>query len=176
MNVDQILDDVIRKEGGFVNNPRDSGGATNMGITIGTLSQYYGRRATVDEVRNLTVETVKEIYTREYVMKPMFHTLPEGVQAIAVDTGILFGPNKATKFMQSIVNQAGFGPVNEDGVLGNLSRSAIFNAFNQMGSYFVDAIVEERIMFHRMRVQQQPDQEIFLQGWVNRAETFRINR
>ncbi len=174
MNVDDILNDIIQREGGYVDHPRDPGGTTNMGITIGTLSQYYGRKASKEEVRNLTIDTAKEIYTREYVMKPMFHTLPEGLQPIAVDTGVLFGPSRAIKFMQSVCNQSGFGPLNEDGVLGNLSRSAITTAFDQMQGYFINAMVEERIMFHKIRVQQVPDQEIFLAGWINRAESFRV--
>lgn len=174
MTVDEILDDIIRKEGGFVNHPRDPGGATNMGITIGTLSQYYGRKASIDEVRNLTVDTAKEIYTREYFMKPMFHTLPELVQPIAVDTGVLFGPKRSVMFMQSVCNQAGFGPIAEDGILGPNTRNAIVNAVNAMDVFFVNAMVEERILAHKLRVQQVPDQEIFLQGWISRAESFRM--
>jgi hypothetical protein len=46
---------VLRHEGGFVHHPQDPGGTTNLGITIGTLSDWQGRPATVAEVRSLTV-------------------------------------------------------------------------------------------------------------------------
>ncbi len=174
MNVDDILTDIIQKEGGFVSHPRDGGGPTCYGITIGTLSQYYGRKATIDEVKNLSIETAKEIYSREYYYKPMFHTIPELIQPIVVDTGVLFGPVRATKFMQSICNQANFGIISEDGVLGNLSRAAIANAVNAMDVFFINAMVEERILAHKIRVQERPDQEVFLAGWINRAESFRV--
>lgn len=174
MTVDEILDDIIRKEGGYVNNPADGGGPTNMGITIGTLSEYYGRKVSIQEVKALTVDQAKEIYTRRYFFGPRFDSLPADVQPIATDTGVLFGPRAAVQFMQKIVNEAGFGPIDQDGILGPNTRNAIERAYNAMGPFFINAIVEERITFHQMRVQERPDQGIFLQGWINRAETFRI--
>lgn len=173
MTVDEILDDIIRKEGGFVNHPKDYGGATNMGITQATLSQYYGRRASVDEVRSITVSQAKEIYERRYYADPRLDILPKALQPIAVDTAVLFGPRKAIMFLQSIVNQAGFGPVDEDGVMGPNTRNAIEQAYAEMKGYLINAVVEERIDFHRNRVAEDPSQNVFLQGWINRAESFR---
>lgn len=174
MTVDELLDEIIRKEGGFVNHRLDRGGPTNLGITQNTLSKYYGRRASIDEVRNLTVDQAKEIYTRDYYAMPRFDTLPEQLQPIAVDTGVLFGPRRAIMFLQSIVNQAGFGPVAEDGVIGPLTRESINNAYREMKAYFINAVVEERIAFHENVVNNDPSQNVFLQGWKNRAESFRL--
>lgn len=173
MNVDQILDDIIRKEGGYVNHPNDKGGPTNMGITLSTLSRYLGRPVTIEEVKTLTRDQAKEIYFRRYYSDPQFHTLPQEVQPIATDTGVLFGPRKAIQFMQSIVNQAGFGPIDADGVIGPQTRAKIQEAYTAMGPYFINAIVEERINYHNWRVQQDPSQGVFLKGWINRAESFR---
>ena len=173
MTVDEILNEVISKEGGYVNHKNDYGGPTNMGITQDTLSRYYGRRATIDEVRNLSVDQAKEIYERQYYSNPRLDMLPTAIQPIAVDTAVLFGPRKAIMFLQSIVNQAGFGPVNEDGIMGPNTKNAIDAAFQAMKNYFINAVVEERIDFHRNRVAQDPSQGVFLQGWINRAENFR---
>ena len=45
----------LREEGGFTDDPRDPGGATNLGITLATLTHWRGRPATADDVRQLTV-------------------------------------------------------------------------------------------------------------------------
>lgn len=173
MKVDDIIDEIIRKEGGYVNHKSDRGGPTNMGITMKTLSDYYGRKVTIDEVMNLSKDQAKEIYARRYFYGPRFDSLPEGLQPIATDTGVLFGPRKAVMFMQTIVNQAGFGPVDVDGLLGPISRERIKKAYDEMGPYFINAIVEERINYHEWRVESDPSQKVFLKGWINRAESFR---
>lgn len=56
----------LAHEGGYVDHPRDPGGATNLGVTIKTLSGWLGRPATKAEVRALTVDKVAPIYRRNY--------------------------------------------------------------------------------------------------------------
>lgn len=53
-------------EGGYVDHPKDPGGATNLGITIKTLSGWLGRPATKAEVKALTVDKAAPIYRRNY--------------------------------------------------------------------------------------------------------------
>ena len=55
--VEQMIDDVIRREGGFVDHPHDRGGPTNFGITQATLSRHLGRPASVADVRRLSRAT-----------------------------------------------------------------------------------------------------------------------
>src|SRR5262245_15160238 len=61
-NFEACLKFVLQFEGGFVNNPADPGGPTNLGVTQTTLSAFLGRHATVDEVKALTPEKVAPIY------------------------------------------------------------------------------------------------------------------
>jgi lysozyme family protein len=56
----------LAHEGGYVVHPKDPGGATNLGVTIGTLSGWLGRRATKAEVRALTGAAVQPIYRKNY--------------------------------------------------------------------------------------------------------------
>jgi len=167
-----LLQKEISLEGGFSNQPADAGGATNMGITQRTLSTYMGRQASIDDVRNLSVDQAEEIYYRNYYLKPRFDSLPTGLQSIAVDTGILHGPAWSIQIMQQIVNQAGFGPIDQDGVLGPQSQGAITKAYVAMGPYFTNAFVEERVSYYKDRVANDPSQQVFLIGWINRAESF----
>src|SRR5215207_8607949 len=56
----------LKHEGGYADHPGDPGGATNLGITIGTLSDWIGRSATKAEVRALTRDAVRPIYRKNY--------------------------------------------------------------------------------------------------------------
>src|SRR5690606_5273554 len=57
---------ILASEGGYVDHPDDPGGATNMGITIGRLSAWRGRKVTKQEVKNLTRGEALEIYKACY--------------------------------------------------------------------------------------------------------------
>lgn len=66
----RVMTFILRWEGGFVHDSRDAGGATNMGITIGTLTAWRQSKAlpaaTVEDVRNLTKAEALEIYRARY--------------------------------------------------------------------------------------------------------------
>ena len=53
---------ILRWEGGFVDDPLDRGGATNKGITIGTFRNFYGKEATVEQLKNITDEQWLHIF------------------------------------------------------------------------------------------------------------------
>jgi lysozyme family protein len=174
MNVSDIIDMIIRNEGGFVNHPNDRGGPTNMGITQHTLEKYLNRPVTITEMRNLEYETAYEIYERDYITGPRIDTLPLSVQPIVADSSVLYGPKRAIKFLQNIVNAAGFSLITVDGVLGPNTRKHVTLAYNEMGPFFINAYVEERIMFCERIVANNPSQSVFLKGWINRANKFRV--
>ena len=90
MNVDQLIDEVIRKEGGYVNHPADKGGPTRYGITqsVARANGYSG------DMRKLPIETAKLIYKRVYVEKPGFHRLPAPFDMLAFDAGVNSGPSR----------------------------------------------------------------------------------
>ena len=77
MSVDSIIDDVIRREGGYVNHASDRGGPTNWGITARALGDWrgLGRVASAEEVNGLTVAEARTIYMDRYVYRPGFDTL-----------------------------------------------------------------------------------------------------
>ena len=61
-NFDACFDMLLTHEGGFVNHPEDPAGATNYGITKGTMQRYLGRHVSMVEMKALTPEDVKLIY------------------------------------------------------------------------------------------------------------------
>lgn len=165
---------VLLHEGGFVNHPSDRGGATKFGVTQKTLSHYLGRNASIQEVRDMTEETAREIYERLYFTGPRINTLPEPPRTLVLDMAINHGPRNAIIMLQRIVNEAGFGPIDVDGRIGPNTRTAVMRAVTQMGPVFQNALVEERIRFFHRITANDPSQTVFLKGWLNRAESFRL--
>lgn len=85
-------------EGGYVNNPRDPGGPTNMGITIATLSHEFGRRATAEDVRRMDASTAMRIYQKKYWNAVGADNLPIGVDLMIFDIAVNSGVGRALQF------------------------------------------------------------------------------
>lgn len=157
--IEDMLNDIIRTEGGFTADQKDRAhygkadpakgrkwdcACTNMGVTQATLSDYYGRQATVEEVRGLSPELAREIYEGRYLRGPGISTLPVGIQPAMLDAAVHSGPRRSIQWLQDVLNQAGFGPLNADGALGPKTRAAAERANEAMGGWLVNALVERR--------------------------------
>jgi lysozyme family protein len=171
--VDDLLDEVIAREGGFVNHPADRGGPTKYGITQRTLSEWLGRPATVDEVRTLDEETARAIYVVRYLVGPRIDTLPPEIVPQAFDMAVNHGPRRAVRILQEVLNLAGWR-VDVDGTVGPETRRAAFEAQEQMGPFLANAIADQRANFYHRLVAVDPSQRVFLNGWLARAEAFKV--
>lgn len=118
-NFDKSLKFVLQFEGGFVNNPKDPGGATNLGVTIHTLSAVLGHQATVAEVKALTATTVAPIYRQRYWNVVRGDDLPLGVDLAVFDFGVHSGPKRGAEFLQRVVGVA------DDGAIGEITLKAV---------------------------------------------------
>jgi lysozyme family protein len=185
-SIDQALDELIQREGGFTDNPKDSAHqkrrargdrwdsyCTNMGITQFTLSDWLGRQATIEEVRNLTHETAKEIYETKYWTGPRLHTLPvsQPLQLNVFDAGVMSGPRNAVLWLQQVLNLAGF-ECSADGVVGPELRRVSAQAEQAMGTLLNNAYCERRIQFYEGLAERNPKNRTFLNGWKNRVQHF----
>ena len=70
MTTEDIIDGIIKREGGYVNNPADRGGPTKFGITLKTLKAWRGSPVTAWGVEGLGEDEAREIYESEYLVKP----------------------------------------------------------------------------------------------------------
>ncbi|MGH6899324.1 MAG: glycoside hydrolase family 108 protein [Geminicoccaceae bacterium] len=172
--VEQMIDDVIRREGGFVDHPLDRGGPTNFGITQATLSRHLGRPASTADVRRLSRATARKIYRREYFEGPRIGQLPARVQPFVLDAAVNHGPGQAIRFVQRVCNGAGFGPLVVDGACGPRTSLAAAEAARAMGDWLLAALVEERRNFYLALVERRPEQRVFLDGWLNRLAAFDV--
>ena len=118
-NFDKCVEIILAQEGGFVNNPADPGGATNMGITIRTLSDWRGSPASIEDVQNLTKKEAAEIYRSNYWNLMRCASLPCGLDLSVFDMGVNAGPRTSVKILQKIVG------VTEDGSVGPITLAAL---------------------------------------------------
>lgn len=95
---------VLAYEGGFVNDPRDPGGATNKGVTLGTYRAWEGEPSLdVDDIRAIDDETVAAIYQDQYWNRVAGDKLPAGVDLMVFDFGVNAGPGRSVRMLQASV-------------------------------------------------------------------------
>lgn len=97
-NLSKVMDFVFRYEGGYVNDPRDPGGATNLGITKRVLEAYRGRTVSIQEVKDLKRAEAESIYEKNYWKPILGDDLPIGVDLAAMDVSVNSGPGKARQW------------------------------------------------------------------------------
>ncbi len=172
IDVNQLIDEVLAKEGGYVNHSADKGGPTNFGITQSTLSRYLECVVTIEEVKTLDIQTARDIYELRYYRNPRIDKLPEAIQHFAFDCAVNHGPRRAIKFIQHVCSEAGFGPLTTDGLMGPKTKANADSCLASMGNWMLTALVEERRMFYLKIVENRSSQQVFLKGWLNRANSF----
>ncbi len=111
---------ILQEEGGYSNDPRDPGGATNFGITIGDLQAWRGRKATVTpaDVRGMSKSEALLIYGARYWSPLSCALLPAGVDLIVYNFGVNAGVPNVAREVQGRVG------VDRDGFLGPLTATA----------------------------------------------------
>lgn len=169
-DIDSMLDDILVREGGFVNNPNDRGGATKYGITQATLSNWLGRPASVAEVQALDTATAKAIYRKNYFTGPHLDQLPDLIQPVMLDAAVNSGPGQSIKWLQKVLNANNYGPLTVDGGIGPKTVAAAEAAAEAMGTDLNKALIEIRRAFLQSLVANNPSQQQFEKGWMNRCD------
>jgi len=180
--VQEIARAIVAREGGFVNDPDDPGGATNYGVTIGTM-----RRLGIDldgdgdvdiaDVRKMTAARAAELYMRDFYARPRINLLPETLQPSVFDMYVNAGGN-AVKILQRLLGEFG-EPVAVDGALGPNTAAAVKRAMDKASEHFVDAYGIARRNYYYSLADGRPTLRKFAcrrdggkGGWITRAEEF----
>nr|WP_281720108.1 glycosyl hydrolase 108 family protein [Nitrosomonas nitrosa] len=164
--VETIIDDIIRREGGFIKHPNDRGGPTKYGITAKTLGNWrqLGRLATSDEIAALTEAEAREIYRQQYIVEPGFDVITHpALQVLLVDAGVHSGPQKAVKWLQEALG------VTADGMIGPKTREAVAKADPEV---LYTKVLAARLRHLGRLITNDPKQSVFAAGWMNRMAEF----
>lgn len=185
-DVRQIAEEIVAREGGFVNDPADPGGATNHGVTIGTLRRLgidlnRDTRIDVADVKALSQKQAVEIYLRHYYEAPGIGALPEALHASVFDMYVNAGVN-AVKILQRLLTDMGFA-CDPDGAVGPQTIRAAQLAYEAAPSHLSDAYAIARRNYYYALADKRPASRKFARrkdggkgGWITRAEEFMAPR
>ena len=180
--VQQIAEEIVAREGGFVNDPDDPGGATNFGVTIGTMRRLGldltgDGRVTTADVRALSRAQAHDIFIEHYWRKPRISDLPEAVQASVFDMYVNAGGN-AVRILQRLIVDMGIA-VDVDGVIGPRTIEAAHRADATAPEHFADAYGIARRNYYYGLADARAASRKFARrrdggkgGWITRAEEF----
>ena len=148
---------VLKHEGGYVNNPKDPGGMTNLGVTKRVWEEFVGHDVDEAAMRALTPDMVKPLYKKNYWDRIKGDDLPSGVDYAAYDLAVNSGTGRAAKYLQQIAG------VPADGMIGPKSMEAISACDPEQT---VDALCDMRLDF----LKRLPTWDTFGKGWGRRVE------
>jgi lysozyme family protein len=181
-SVREIAESIVVREGGYVNDPDDPGGATKHGVTIGTMRRL-GRdldgdgAVTVEDVHALTPGLATDIFIDHYFEAPGIGGLPEVLQPSVFDMYVNAG-GEAVRILQRLLGRMGFGCA-VDGVIGPQTRAAAAAAAERGPGHLADAYGIARRNYYYRLADRRPASRKFARrrdggkgGWIRRAEAF----
>lgn len=175
MDIDELIEALLDREGGYVNHPSDRGGATNYGITeaVARAHGYAGR------MRELPRADAAAIYKRLYWLRPRFDQVAKRSVAVAAelfDTGANMGPAVAATFLQRALSalnrdRKDYADLVPDGRIGAATLTALDTFLELRGKAAgetvllraLDALQGERYI---RLAERRPANEAFLYGWL----------
>ncbi|MEO9823923.1 MAG: holin-associated N-acetylmuramidase [Paracoccaceae bacterium] len=185
-SVTTIASEIIAREGGYVNDPDDPGGATNFGVTIHTMRRLGldltgDGRVTSADVRQLSREQARRIFVDHYFHAPHISDLPEVLHATVFDMQVNAGAN-AVKILQRLITRMGF-PARADGQIGPKTSQATRQAALAAPNHIADAYgIARRNYYYALADRRVASRKYARRrdggkgGWITRAEAFISNR
>jgi lysozyme family protein len=149
---------ILRHEGGYVNDPDDKGSETNMGIS----SKQYPNL----DIKNLTIDQVKEIYYEDYYLKLRLDLVKLDLLALHLfDMGVNAGIKRAVILLQQLL-----GMLVTDGIIGP-------HTVQEIDLYKGDIIadyIKERIEYYT-KISLIGNNAKFLVGWIKRVNSTKLD-
>lgn len=180
--VREIAEEIVAREGGFVNDPDDPGEATKYGVTIHTMRRL-GLDLTGDgvvgvaDVRRLSRAQAVDIFITHYFERPRIDAVPVALQASLFDMYVNAGGN-AVKILQRLLREMGYD-VAVDGAVGPQTLGAVRRAAAPDAVVLRDAYgVARRNYYFRLADRRVASRKYARTrsggkgGWIKRAEDF----
>lgn len=165
--IEIIVPFILSWEGGFANDPDDTGGATNKGITIGTFREVFGKDKTVNGLKHITDAQWMEVLRKKFWDRWLASRIDsQAVANMLVDWTWHSGKYGIT-IPQRILG------VKADGIVGEKTLAAINNA--EPKALFV-ILKDERKAYLTRQAKVSPRKRKFLNGWLNRVNSMEYNK
>ena len=169
-------------EGGFVNHPKDPGGATNYGVSLRWL-KAEGIDVTgdgvidINDIRALTVSKAAGLFHRGFWQPLHLNAFPPLTATATYDAAVNTGRGQAAKFLQRACNTFPGGEISVDGAIGPRTRARVL-ALEEQDFVLAIKCIEFREAFHNQLANNSPypdgrDYRDFLRGWLNRTADLR---
>ncbi len=181
-SVQEIAEEIVAREGGFVDDPDDPGGATKYGVTIATLRRLGldltgDGRVDVEDVKRLGRDQARDIFIEHYYYRPGINKLPEAIRPSVFDMYVNAGAN-AIRILQGLLRKMGW-MVAVDGVIGPETIEATWAAYEAAKEHFANAYGIERRNYYYRLADRRPASRKYARrrdgskgGWILRAESF----
>lgn len=159
-NFEKCLAEVLKHEGGYVNHPKDPGGATNYGVTQKVWEEWTGKKVSAEDMKNLVPSNVMALYHNRYWDACKCDDLPAGIDYCVFDTAVNSGRVRAAKFLQSVVGSV------PDGSIGPVTIASV----NSRGKNLtIQQFMDKREAFLR----GLSNFSTFGKGWIRRCNEVR---
>ena len=174
---EKAIKEILKHEGGYVNNPNDPGGITNKGVTLRLIKDHpelgdFDLDGDVDaeDIKNMTVENATKIYKDLWWDKFGYGKFTNDAIALKVfDFAVNAGASRSHKILQASINSFGMN-LTVDGILGN----ATFQVVNHFADGDVDKLLAtfrtKQYQFYVDIATKNPKLQVFLKGWEHRAK------
>ena len=168
VDFDRSLAFVLKMEGGYVNDPVDSGGATNFGVTTKNYDKWRADQGLgVLPVNLISVDEVRVIYRTQYWQKARCDDLPWPVCLAHFDGLVQHRPRVASEVLQRATNYVAREPLRIDGMVGPMTLEA---ARRQDPKMLVRSLVIERLFVYSKILERNRTQVKFLKLWRPRMQ------
>jgi len=145
MTKEEILDWVLEAEGGFVDNPLDKGGPTNMGITFSSFADWKRKNVTVDDLKAITKQDACKFYVERFWNPMGLDKVPSWrMRLVMMDYGVNRGVTRAVSNVEQIAGEQDV-------------KAAAKYVFRAQRAYCEI-------------VKLNPSQAVFIKGWINRTQ------
>jgi lysozyme family protein len=181
-DVRRLAEEIVTREGGFVNDPNDPGGATNFGVTIHTMRRLgldLNGDGVIDEtdVRALSRAQAVDIFVNHYYHRPRIDALPAVLQPSVLDMYVNAGAN-AVRILQRLLVDMGYD-IAVDGAIGPQTARASHAAARAAPDHIADAYGIARRDYYYALGDRRPASRRYARrrdggkgGWITRAEEF----
>lgn len=181
-SVRQIAEEIVGREGGFVDDPDDPGGATKHGVTIHTMRRLGidltgDGRVDAADVRRLTPAQAVDIFIEHYFDRPRIAALPDILHASVFDMQVNAG-SQAIRILQRLLGEMGFD-CTVDGAVGPQTIRAAALAAAAAPAHLADAYGIARRNYYYALGDARPASRKYARrrdggkgGWITRAEEF----